>query len=485
VTDERRRVLRSKAVLSTLVFLGVAAMAEAVPKLAPLRVLSSPPRAPIDAPARAAPVAAIGSARVDLVTEDRPDLAQPEHASAPVLPNGPMADDNAGAIATPAEDVNVSPVSISDEHGALARFFAALAESERHVPHAVTRIAYFGDSVVASDFGTGTLRRLLQARFGDAGHGFSLVANAWPQYFQNDVYRYADRGFLVSRIVGPRAADHLYGLGGVSFEASPGMRVRIGTAKTGSFGRSVSRFGVAYVDSPGGGVIDARIDGAPARTIDTNGDKKPSFAEFETSDGAHELELVTSRGNVRLFGVTLERDVPGVVLDAIGIVGARIRTLSENDDSHFAEALAWRKPNLVVFQFGANESADGFAYPMPAYHESMKQVLDRVRLATPDAGCLIIGAMDRARRENEHLVTVPIIPHIVEEQRRVASEVGCAFWSAYDAMGGKGSMARWVRLGLGTGDYTHPTSWGAERLGNWIYSALMQSYASYEKSAHH
>lgn len=485
MTDDRRRVLRSKAVLSTLVFLALAAVAEAVPKLAPLRVLSTPPVASVDALATTAAVAAIGSARVDLVTEDRPDLAQPEHASAPVSPNGPIAGDTAGTTATPAEDVNVSPVSISDEHGALTRFFAALAESERHAAHAVTRIAYFGDSVVASDFGTGTLRRLLQARFGDAGHGFSLVANAWPQYFQNDVYRYADRGFLVSRIVGPRAADHWYGLGGVSFEAPPGVRVRIGTAKTGSFGRSVSRFGIAYVDSPGGGAIDARIDGATARTIDTNGEKKPAFAELETTDGAHELELLTSRGNVRLFGVTMERDVPGVVLDAIGVVGARIRTLSENDDAHFAEALAWRKPNLVVFQFGANESADGFAYPMPAYHESMRRVLDGVRLAAPDAGCLIIGAMDRARRENEHLVTVPIIPHLVEEQRRVASEAGCAFWSAYDAMGGKGSMARWVRLGLGTGDYTHPTSWGAERLGSWIYSALMQSYASYEKTAQH
>src|SRR6201999_3954123 len=124
----------------------------------------------------------------------------------------------------------------------------------------LARIEFFGDSVVASDFGTGTLRRLLDARFGDAGHGFVLVANAWPQYFHNDVYRVADKGFRVSRIVGPRAPDGLYGLGGVSFVASPGLRAHIGTARNGDYGRSVSRFDVAYLAAPGGGAVEARID---------------------------------------------------------------------------------------------------------------------------------------------------------------------------------------------------------------------------------
>jgi hypothetical protein len=48
-------------------------------------------------------------------------------------------------------------------------------------------------------------------------------------------------------------------------------------------------------------------------------------------------------------------------------------------------------------------------------------------------------------------------------------------------MGGRGSMARWVRKGFGAGDYTHPTSWGAEQLGKWIYSALMDRYAEYKR----
>ena len=38
------------------------------------------------------------------------------------------------------------------------------------------------------------------------------------------------------------------------------------------------------------------------------------------------------------------------------------------------------------------------------------------------------------------------------------------------------AMATWVRKGYGAGDFTHPTSWGADKLGKWIYSALMDAY---------
>jgi hypothetical protein len=470
-------VLRSKPVLaaaSALAFLG---LVELVPGLERLRVFTTrQARAPESATPQAVS-SAVGEVVLDLATEDRPDLAQPETVAPPPRKQGPIAQ----AVA-PREGVEAPPVSIVDERRSLDRFFRSLERTEQHAVGAVTRLLFFGDSVVASDFGTGTLRRLLQERFGDAGHGFVLVANGWPQYFHNDVYRVADKGFHVSRIVGPHVADRLYGLGAVSFSGPPGLRSRIGTAKSGAFGRSVSRFDLAYVAAPGGGLLEVRIDGQPVRTIDTSSDeKRAAFAEIGVADGEHELEILTAKSSVRLFGVALERDSPGIVLDAVGIVGARLRTLDEIDPENFRGALAWRRPNLVVFQFGANESGDGFAYPMPEYHKSMRAMLERVAQAVPDAACLVVGAMDRARKEGNKLVTLPIIPHIVAEQKSVAAEVGCAYFATFDAMGGKGSMAKWVAKGLGAGDFTHPTSWGADKLGNWVYAALMDEYDKYRK----
>jgi len=473
--------LRSGALGAALTLLLLALAAEVTPVLRPLRILSPPHRAESTPPTVEPPVPTVGEAVLE-ATETRRDLAQPEHLQAPPRAEGPIATLRVApeSSSSPSEG---SPVAIVDDRNGLAPLFRALHRAARRDRGAVARILFFGDSMVASDFGTGTLRRLLQDRFGDAGHGFVLAASAWPQYFHNDISRNADRGFRVSRIVGPRVSDGLYGLGGVSFSASPGLRSRVGTAREGDHGRAVSRFEIEYLAQPGGGRVELSIDGSAPRSVDTAGADKGARVEvIEVPDGPHQLELLTAGGPVRLFGFVLERAGPGVVLDAVGIVGARLRTLDESDDAHFAEALAWRRPDLVVYQFGANESSDGFAYPMPEYHRTMLEVLGKVHRAIPGAGCLVVGAMDRARKEGGRLVTVPIIPILVEEQRKVAEEAGCAFYPTFEAMGGKGSMASWVRQGLGTGDYTHPTSWGAEKLGKWIYAALMDRYGAVVES---
>ena len=160
----------------------------------------------------------------------------------------------------------------------------------------------------------------------------------------------------------------------------------------------------------------------------------------------------------------------------IRIQGARIRFLDKQDDAHWAEQLAWRKPDLLIYEFGANESSDGFLYSMADYHRTMKDVLTQGQRALPESSCLVIGAMDRATKVGDEIVSLRVIPAIVEEQRTTAAEVGCAFFDTYVAMGGARSMPTWVRRGLGQADMTHPTAVGSEVIGNWVYRALMQGY---------
>ncbi len=433
---------------------------------------------PPDAPPMAAASASVGETRLDAPTEDRPELAQPEQVELPRSRRGPIAKTGTPELAI---DVQAPPVPITDPGGVgLRGFYEALARTSRREAGAITRVAHFGDSLITSDYVSGTLRRKLQRHFGDAGHGFMLLANPWPAYFHNDVYRFSSSGWLVSRIVGPYAEDGLYGLGGVSFRAPPGSRARFGTARSGTFGRAVSRFEVVYLAQPGGGRMQLSVDGKPVEQIDTAAERVAvARREVRVPDGAHELEVMTTSGTSRAFGVVMERDGPGVVLDAIGIQGARIRFLDQQDDAHWAEQLRWRRPDLLVYQFGANESGDGFAYPMVDYHRTMKLVLEQGKRALPGAGCLVIGAMDRAEKRGAALQTMPVIPAIVAEQRRAAAEVGCAFFDTYAAMGGAGSMAVWVERGLGQADLTHPTGSGSEVLASWIFHGLMQGYQAY------
>jgi lysophospholipase L1-like esterase len=301
------------------------------------------------------------------------------------------------------------------------------------------------------------------------------------------VSRFATAGWSVSRIVGPYAADGLYGLGGVSFKAEKNVLARFGTAKTGQFGKGVAHFVLDYLQAPDGGTLQVSVDGVPKQLVSTRGiEKKSAYFTLDVADGEHEFEIFTKSGVTRAFGVVLERDTPGVVLDALGVQGARIRFLDKQDDAHWAEQLAWRKPDLLIYEFGANESRDGFLYSMADYHRTMKDVLTQGQRALPGSSCLVIGAMDRAAKVGDEIVSMRVIPSIVAEQRSTAAEVGCAFFDTYAAMGGAHSMPTWVRRGLGQADMTHPTAVGSEVIGNWVFRGLMQAYnASLKAGAPH
>jgi lysophospholipase L1-like esterase len=76
------------------------------------------------------------------------------------------------------------------------------------------------------------------------------------------------------------------------------------------------------------------------------------------------------------------------------------------------------------------------------------------------------------------MTTKRVILDLVTIQRRVALSHGAAFWSTFDAMGGEGSMARWVKATpqLGGGDLTHPTPLGAEVIGDMLGDAIVTAY---------
>jgi hypothetical protein len=309
-----------------------------------------------------------------------------------------------------------------------------------------------------------------------------LIANPWPGYFHNDVVRFATPGWQVSRVVGPFAKDGLYGLGGVSFRSEgPGLFTRFATTDSGTFGRAVSKFVIDYLEQPNGGTLGVKIDGKAQDDIETRGDAPKSAVKvYAVPDGPHELEVRALSANVRAFGVWMERDEPGVVVDSIGIQGARIRFLDKSDDAHWAEQLKLRDPQLTIFGYGLNESEDGELFPLDEYEATMKAVLVQVKAALPKGACLLVGPLDHSEKKGDGFRSRPVVPKLAAIQRKVAADVGCGFWDTLSAMGGFGSMAIWYQRGLGGADLAHPSSAGSEVLGNWIYLGLMEAYEGYK-----
>lgn len=390
------------------------------------------------------------------------------------------ADDSAPASGA----METVPGEIEDPSGrALDNLFASLLKTEND--GAQTRICHYGDSPITNDGITSTVRRKLQLRLGDAGHGFILIDKPWGWYEHTGVIREASRGWQSDPMFISRG-EHLYGLGGVSFTASTaGVSASFSTAREGIVGLSASAFDIYFLMRPGGGDFDVALDDQQIERVTTaSEDIRSGFHRVNVSEGAHKLTIrIVGNGEVQMFGVTVESSHSGVQYDSLGVNGAFIGLLAHYlDADHWGEQLRHRRPDLVIIGYGANESQFE-RLPMDQYEQDTREAIRRVRAALPGASIMLLGPMDRgARGAGGGIVTRPMIPKLIAYQRRLATETGAAFFDTFTAMGGEGTVAEWcdARPRLMGGDYTHPTAQGAEIVGTLIYDAMVRAYEKYK-----
>jgi lysophospholipase L1-like esterase len=371
---------------------------------------------------------------------------------------------------------------IEDAGGtALASFYAALARTLAGEPGAVTRILHFGDSPVTGDLISSGARARFQTRYGDAGHGFIFAGRPWEWYNHQGV-ELSSSGWRMLSPLFRAGNDGFYGLGGVCFEASDqGARCQVGTVSRG-LGSQVARFDVHIEVQPGGGTVLASIDGNPPVELATAAPRREvRVRSLEVMDGPHTLTLQPKGdGQVVLFGVALERPGPGVVYDSLGTNGGTVHFLTLIDEECWRDELRLRAPNLVILNYGTNESGYGY-FSFEAYAEDIRKVVRRIREAVPEASILLMAPMDRGTfDESGEIVTLPTIPRIVDTQRAVAAATGCGYFDTYRAMGGEGTMGRWYRgnTHLVTGDLTHPTGIGADLVAGLLVNALEAGFAA-------
>ena len=348
----------------------------------------------------------------------------------------------------------------------LAHFFSALEAAESGRPGAVARVVHFGDSLIVGDWVASTIRRLLQDRFGDSGAGFVLPVRPWPWYGHEGI-RLSSSEARIQRVTGPIAKDGLYGIAGVTATFSPGASASWRFAPS----DEAKVFEVWYLAQSGGGELRVAAGSSTLGTVSTLAVGPESrFAAFELPPGTVRVSIHAERGPVRLFGVTFERPRPGVVWDQMGLNGGRVSLLLRLNADHWAQQLAHRRPDLVVLNFGTNESMF-IGLKAETYEKALRAVVRRIRKALPQASCLLVAPMDRAVPGKQGgYDTAPTVPMLVLSQRKVALEEGCAFYDTLLAMGGIGSFGRWTmtRPKLGGGDFAHPTSAGARLLGRML-----------------
>jgi lysophospholipase L1-like esterase len=378
---------------------------------------------------------------------------------------------------------NVRPIEFADN---LAAFFAALAKTSKAGANAITRVSHYGDSSVAADAITSTARRRLQARFGDAGHGFMLTAKSNMFYGHRDVSHTESSGWQLASIVRKQLTTGLYGYGGIVSTGHPGQQIVFGTSTRGPIGRAVSRFEVFYQRYPEGGELGLSVDEGEERVVNTHADAvQDAWETVNVPDGEHALTM-KARGEVRVYGLSQERSVPGVVYDALGLVGARAVHLLNADAKHIAGQIRHRDPDLLVLGFGGNEAGND-KMSMQKYAVTLTEVIRLMRAGKPTASCMLFGPLDQGERNARgDIQTLGPLPGIVETQRQVSKEQGCAFFDTYKAMGGYGAVGRWynARPRLFGPDLRHATPTGYAIIGDMYYQALMKAFADYQAGPH-
>lgn len=429
--------------------------------------------------------AAVPSALVAPGTSAGPELEVRE-ATADRIREAPVA---SSALPQTSTQVPGTPsaqlgVAVSPEGNALPdlrKFYDVLLQlqSKKRADH--VRVAWLGDSHTQADFWTQAFRSVLQTRFGRGGPGFVHVGWHEHQYRHARVKIEVEGAWLITPAKlhsTVKIADGVFGLGGVRLQPR-GEGARALVTVDASTLPSKGRWDLAFRFADALSSVSVSVTGAPGVTVHASERNAPPVGQIRhlviESPGPGGTFEVTGSGSPQLMGVVIESaSEPGIVVDTLGLNGARVASALAFDEPTWVAELGRRSPELVVIAYGSNESSD-IKIDAQRHIDQVTALLRRIR-STTAGDCLVLGPIDRAGQPYEDAVA-----DLNDAQRRAAEVSGCAFWSGQVAMGGKGSMAKWQleRPPLAQGDLLHLWPRGYERIGSALARDILQAFDAY------
>jgi lysophospholipase L1-like esterase len=365
-------------------------------------------------------------------------------------------------------------VEVERHVGPLGTFYDALADLEAGRRKDHVRIAWLGDSHAQADFWPDGIRAGLGRRFGHGGPGFL--------HFGMKSYRHAGteidiHGKWRMRPKQPSTiepwGDGAFGLGGILHAGFAEFRTaEIALTNERLTGKKLVvdlcyKFGLPY-DS-----FELTVGDEVVGVFEPKGKEAVGTIQHEVvnATGLTKVKVKIKNGRPDFCGLTIETDPaehPGVVLDNLGINGARYATALAWNEKAWAAEVQRRTPELFIFEYGGNEAGDLHITPA-LYKKQALELIARARRIQPDASCWVIGPSDRADAESR-------IPPIVQVLSEAAQEARCAFWNTYEVMGGKGSLRRWRDLKKAAEDGIHLKPKGYAEVSALMLADLMKGY---------
>jgi|WetSurMetagenome_2_1015567.scaffolds.fasta_scaffold28784_2 hypothetical protein len=333
------------------------------------------------------------------------------------------------------------------------------------------RILYYGDSQIENDRITSVFRKILQERFGGIGRGLIPVQNI---YNSANNFTMTTSGNWESESV-KKVTQNRLDLG-LLCEA---FKVR--NSGTGEKSLSTSWVKIKSIkENPENGFTVLRIfyraSGKSQVSVTLNADitnvNELSACEeicemhYNLVCTPQEVELrFSTSSEITIYGLNLESPT-GIMVDNIALRGLSSPEFTKIDTIRLQQMARLLNPSFIIMQYGVNV-VPNMTSDYSFYKKKLNKELECLQKTIPGIPVLLVGVSDMACRISGLLESYPNIEDVLNIQKEVALENGCAFWNLFESMGGRGSMINWVESQppLGNKDYVHYTSLGAEKVG--------------------
>ena len=195
---------------------------------------------------------------------------------------------------------------------------------------------------------------------------------------------------------------------------------------------------------------------------------------------------ITATGKMEVYAIMID-GASGVAVDNIAMRGVSGTLFTSIDRRTLAPFFQQQNVKLLLLQYGGNSIP--YLKPgksMSSYKQQLMSQIALFRRMIPDIHIIFIGPSDMATSEEDEMKTYPYLPMAVDSIRAAALESGAAFWDMFRAMGGRGSMVKWVEADppLAGEDYIHFTPRGSRRMSEMLWGAL-EFYYKYYRFRHH
>lgn len=357
--------------------------------------------------------------------------------------------------------------------------FDELFESLDRGLDASTRIIHYGDSQIEEDRMSATLRELLQERFGGGGPGLlpcikNFTVTTTTQTSGSASY------YSAYYFGGGSRADGHYGPAGRAARLNSDCVFSVSPAS--GAGPNCNCYNrLTVVTAPPSKAFRIRCGDSTFVAKPVDGGKQVCFYRFPLPDSSSRAKVSIGAG-AEVYGISLDRE-GGVSVDNAAMRGCSGTIFTRIEAQSLEDYYADASVRLIIYQFGGNmmpacTGSKGISH----YKELVVRELEYLSERAPGARILFIGPSDMSTNLRGTMDTYPHLPAMVDSLRCAAHECGAAYWDLYAAMGGKGSMTRWVKENppLAGGDYIHFTRKGAETASRLLYNSLMVSYDYYQ-----